>query len=59
MSVKKLLFALLLCLAPHVAHATTFYTSTTGSNDNSCSQAQSTGTPKLTIGEGMACLSPR
>lgn len=35
--------------------AATFYVSTTGSDSNSCAQAQSTSTPKLTPAAGVAC----
>ncbi len=37
--------------------ATTFYVAKTGSNSNSCAQAQSLATPKLTIKAGGSCLS--
>lgn len=39
------------------AEAATFYVAKTGSNSNSCIQAQSQSTPKLTIAAGVACLS--
>jgi hypothetical protein len=42
------------CLA---AHAATFYVATTGSNAVSCTQAQSSSTPRRTINQGIACLS--
>jgi hypothetical protein len=39
-----------------VAHAATYYVSKAGSNSNSCAQAKSASTPKLTIGGGVGCL---
>jgi len=41
-----------------VAQAATYYTSKTGSDSNSCSQATSSSTPKLTVGSGVSCLKP-
>lgn len=38
------------------AWATTFYVKTTGSDANSCAQAQSPSTPKLTPADGCLCL---
>ena len=38
------------------AFAITYYTAKTGSDSNSCVQAQNTATPKLTIASGMGCL---
>jgi len=35
----------------------TYYVAKTGTDSNSCTQAQSTATPKLTINAGLACLS--
>ncbi len=43
-------------LATH-ANASTYYVSTTGSNSNSCSAAQTATTAKLTISAGVSCLS--
>jgi hypothetical protein len=53
---RKLLLAFLLCAcAP--AFATTYYVNgTTGSSSNTCTQAQSTSTPKDTIAHGVACM---
>jgi hypothetical protein len=45
-------------LLPSSVYSDTFYVAKTGRDTNSCSQAQSTSTPKLTIKAGMACLSP-
>jgi parallel beta-helix repeat protein len=39
-----------------VAHAATYYVATNGSNGYSCSQAQSAGTPKLTLSSSLRCL---
>ena len=39
------------------AMATTYYVATTGSDSNTCVQAQSSLTPKLTISQGVACIS--
>jgi parallel beta-helix repeat protein len=39
-----------------VAHAATYYVSKSGNDNSSCTQAQSTSTPKLTIREGLKCL---
>jgi hypothetical protein len=38
-------------------HATTYYVATTGSDANTCVQAQTTSRPKQTIPAGVACLS--
>jgi parallel beta-helix repeat protein len=40
------------------AYGTTYYTAKTGSDSNSCSQATSPSTPKLTINAGILCLQP-
>ena len=40
-----------------LAHAATYYASTSGSDSNSCAQAQSVSTPKRTIKAGISCLS--
>lgn len=40
------------------ANATTYYVATTGNDANTCGQAQSTSTPKLTLNNGVTCLSP-
>jgi len=39
------------------AYGTTYYTARAGSDSNSCSQATSPSTPKLTINAGLRCLS--
>jgi hypothetical protein len=39
------------------AYGTTYYTARTGSDSNSCAQATSPSTPKLTINAGLLCLS--
>lgn len=50
------LIAMLLLLVPSWASATTYYVATTGSNANTCGQAQNESTPKLTISAGVGCL---
>src|SRR3989338_6169432 len=39
------------------ASAATYYVAKTGSNSNTCAQAQTASTAKLTITAGLACLS--
>lgn len=51
-----LILTLLLAVA-EPAWATTYYVATTGSDANTCVQAQSISTPKLTITSGATCLS--
>jgi hypothetical protein len=52
---RKLLISFLLLALP--ASATTFYVNaSTGSSGNTCTQAQSTSTPKDTIAHGIACM---
>jgi hypothetical protein len=43
-------------MAPIAAQAATYYVAKTGSNNHSCSQAQSESTPKLTVAAGVACM---
>ena len=43
-------------LFPLLADATEYYVATTGSDSNSCVQAQTSTTPKLTISGGVGCL---
>jgi hypothetical protein len=38
------------------SYAATYFVAKTGSNNNSCSQAQSQTTPRLTIASGISCL---
>jgi Right handed beta helix region len=52
-----LLLAILLTLTPVLAHGATYYVAKTGRDSNTCAQAQSASTPKLTIQAGLACLS--
>jgi hypothetical protein len=40
-----------------VANGTTYYVAKTGSNSNTCTQAQNPATAKLTINAGIACVS--
>jgi len=51
-----LLFLIGYSVSAGVAHAATYYVSKTGNNSTSCAQAQSTSTPKGTIGAGLGCL---
>src|SRR5438552_2099353 len=44
-------FTITVCL-----NAATYYVSTSGNDSNSCTQAQSSSTPKLTISGGASCL---
>lgn len=43
-------------LRPHAATAATYHVAKTGSDANSCVQAQNSSTAKLTIGAGLACI---
>jgi len=43
-------------IAPQTACADTFYVAKNGSNDNSCTEARSRSMAKLTINEGLKCL---
>jgi hypothetical protein len=47
---------LILLLSEIPIQAATYYVAKTGSNTNTCAQAQSESTPKLTINAGLACL---
>ena len=51
---KILLLASLLAL-PSAGEAAIWYVATTGSDNNTCTQAQNPATPKKTIRAGMAC----
>jgi hypothetical protein len=42
--------------APTITSGATYWVAKTGSDSNSCSQAQSQSTPRLTINEGLKCL---
>ena len=44
-------------MAPAFAHGATYYVAKTGSNNYTCTQAQSALTPKLTVTAGIGCLS--
>src|SRR5262245_39434878 len=44
------------CLGGDVAHAATYYVAKGGNDSNTCAQAQSTSTAKLTIAGGLKCL---
>lgn len=57
---KQVLIVLTFTLAPGLAQSATYYVAKTGSDNYSCSQAQSPSTPKLTIAGasgGLGCLS--
>jgi hypothetical protein len=59
MLLKFLLRCLVVTLAwavPALAYGTTYYVAKTGSNSYSCTQAQASSTPKLTIAGGLSCL---
>src|SRR5262249_29397338 len=53
---KKLLLAMFFTLFPVLVHGATYYVAKTGSDSNSCSNAQSQSNPKLTINAGVGCL---
>src|SRR5215204_1460060 len=62
-SVRRLSVATLIATAvlsgsliPAAANATTYYVAKTGSDSKSCTSAQSTSSPKLTIKSGLSCL---
>jgi parallel beta-helix repeat protein len=60
-SVRSLIFGLVLTsgvLIAKFSEAATYYVAKTGSNSNTCTQAQSLATPKLTIVSGVTCLAP-
>ena len=56
---KKLVLCILVVCAtlPGAALGTTYYVSKSGNDGNSCAQAQSPSTPKLTFASGLTCLS--
>ena len=57
-SVRQALLGLAFFLiTPSLSHAATYYVNKAGRDSNSCTQGQSRGTAKLTIGSGIACLS--
>jgi len=53
---KRLLTLILFTMVPLLAHAETYYVAKSGSNSNTCAQAKTATTAKLTIGAGTACL---
>ena len=53
----RIFLILAIPLSAGVNHAAVYYLSTTGSDSNSCSQAQSESTPKKTINNAITCLS--
>src|SRR5712691_4046826 len=54
---KKLLLVIFFTIVLVLAHGATYYVAKTGSDSNSCANAQSQSTPKLTINAGAGCLS--
>lgn len=57
MSIVPWILTLLFIMWAHtVSAATTYYVATTGSDSNTCTQAQSISTPKQTIEAGITCL---
>jgi hypothetical protein len=52
---KFIIIILVSCLAA-LSEAATYYVAKSGNNSNSCTQAQSESTPKLTLAAGAACL---
>jgi hypothetical protein len=52
----SLLVGYMLC--GQTVHGATFFVAKTGQNANSCAQAQSQSTPKLTINNAVGCLAP-
>ena len=49
-------FVFLCAMSAGMAHANTYYTSTSGNDNYSCTQARSLSTPKRSINGGMGCL---
>ena len=48
--------SVVVCLGGDVAHAATYHVAKNGNDGNTCVQAQSTSTPKVTIAGGLKCL---
>src|SRR5262245_12116041 len=53
---RKSLLVIFFTIFPVLAHGATYYVAKTGSNSNSCANARSQSTPKLTINAGAGCL---
>src|SRR6266568_2449772 len=53
---KRLLIATCFVIVPALAHSTTYYANVTGSDNNTCTQAQNSSTPKRTINAALNCL---
>src|SRR5688572_29597159 len=53
---KRLLILISFTMVPMLAHAETYYVAKSGTNSNSCTQAKTATTAKLTIAAGTACL---
>ncbi len=56
MLVVSLLLVTFAWMIPVQAYGTTYYVAKTGSNNNTCTKAQSASAPKLTIAGGLACM---
>src|SRR5262249_7216131 len=54
---RRVLIAAVFILFPVLAQGATYYVAKTGSNNNTCQQAQTISTAKLTIAAGLNCLS--
>ena len=54
----KLLLLFMLVFAS-TAEAASYYVAKQGADANTCTQAQSVSTPKLTMSSGASCLKPR
>src|SRR2546425_7729540 len=53
---KQLLTAIGFVMIPALGHSATYYASTTGSDNYTCTQAQNSSTPKRTINAALNCL---
>jgi parallel beta-helix repeat protein len=54
---RRLLVSVFFAMIPTLAYSATYYVAKTGDDRNSCAQAQSESSPKLTIGAGLGCVS--
>jgi hypothetical protein len=54
---KKLLLVIFFTMFPVLVHGATYYVTKTGSDSNSCANAQNISTAKLTLASGLGCLS--
>src|SRR3989442_8001226 len=53
---ERFLLAVGFVMIPVLAHSSTYYVDITGSDNNTCAQAQNPGTPKRTINAALNCL---